>query len=90
MEKLEELAKKKGCTAGQITLAWILAQGEDFLPIPGTKKIKYLEENLGALEVVLSEEEVAYIRSEVEKCQVAGERYPEAFMAYCFADTPPL
>jgi len=90
VEKLEEVAKKKGCTPGQLTLAWVLAQGDDILPIPGTKKIKYLEENMAALDVKLSKEEVAEIRTEVDKCQIVGSRYPEAMMAYCFADTPPL
>lgn len=50
-------AKKKHCTAGQLTLAWLMAQGDDTIPIPGTKKIKYLEENLGALEAKLTEQD---------------------------------
>jgi aryl-alcohol dehydrogenase-like predicted oxidoreductase len=66
VEELQKIAKKKNCTAGQLTLAWLLAQGEDIIPIPGTKKIKYLEENLGALEVQLSGEEEKEIRALVE------------------------
>ncbi|KAE9377633.1 Aldo/keto reductase [Stipitochalara longipes BDJ] len=90
VSSLQEIAKKKGCTAGQLSLAWLLAQGEDVIPIPGTKKIKYLEENLGALEVKLSEEEEKEIRSLVEDAEVHGLRYPEAFTGYLFADTPEL
>ncbi|KAK0106868.1 hypothetical protein ONS95_003590 [Cadophora gregata] len=87
---LEALAKKENCTAGQLTLAWLLAQGDDILPIPGTKKIKYLEENLEAFNVKLSKEEEAEIRNLVENAEVHGERYPEAMAGYLFADTPAL
>lgn len=75
---------------GQLTLAWLLAQGEDIIPIPRTKKIKYLEENLGALDVKLSMEEEKEIRGLVEGAEVHGTRYPEAMMASLFADTPEL
>ena len=84
------LAKKKGCTAGQLTLAWLMRQGDDIIPIPGTKKLKYLEENLGALDVKLSEDEDREIRQAVEKAEVVGERYPEGMVTKLFADTPPL
>lgn len=90
VEELKEMAEKKGCTSGQLVLAWLLAQGDDVIPIPGTKKIKYLEENLGAFGVVLSEGEVADIREKVERAEVHGERYGDAMMAYVFSDTPPL
>ncbi|KAL2073838.1 hypothetical protein VTL71DRAFT_11164 [Oculimacula yallundae] len=90
VDGIEVLAKKKNCTPGQLTLAWLLAQGDDILPIPGTKKIKYLEENLGALNVKLSKEEVDEVRQLVANAEVHGERYPEAVMAYSFADTPAL
>lgn len=90
VDGLVELAKKKGCTAGQLTLAWLLAQGDDIIPIPGTKKIKYLEENLGALDVKLTQGEEKEIRDMVEGAEVHGSRYPEAFLSYCFSDTPPL
>ncbi len=90
VEKLEEQAKKKGVTPGQLSLAWLLAQGEDIIPIPGTKKIKYLEENWAALDVTLTKDEVAEVRKAVEGADVHGERYPAAFMGYCFADTPEL
>jgi aryl-alcohol dehydrogenase-like predicted oxidoreductase len=87
---LQEIAKKKGCTAGQLTLAWLLAQGEDVIPIPGTKKIKYLEENLGALDVKLTEGEEKEIRGLVEAAEVHGQRYPEVMVGSLFADTPEL
>ncbi|CAF3359875.1 unnamed protein product [Rotaria sp. Silwood2] len=78
VETLSVLAKKKGCTTGQITLAWILAQGNDFIPIPGTTKIKNLEENAAAALINLSNEEEREIRNACEKADVAGERYQEA------------
>ena len=90
VRKIEGLAKKKGCTSGQLCLAWLLKQGEDIIPIPGTKKIKYLEENMGSLQVVLSEEEEKEIRKAVEAAEVHGDRYPEAMQVTVFADTPEL
>ena len=88
VNQISQVAKRKGCTPGQATLAWLLAQGEDIIPIPGTKKIKYLEENLGALDVKLTREEDAEIRAAVEKAEVHGLRYPEAMSSALFADTP--
>jgi len=90
VDALVQIAKRKGCTPGQLTLAWLLAQGDDIIPIPGTKKIKYLEENLGALNVKLTKEEEQEIRKLVENAEVHGERYPEMMMGHLFADTPPL
>ena len=90
VEELNEIAKKKGCTVGQLTLAWLLAQGEDIIPIPGTKKIKYLEENMAALDVKLTSSENAEIRKAVESAEVHGQRYPEQMAAALFADTPEL
>jgi aryl-alcohol dehydrogenase-like predicted oxidoreductase len=90
VDGLVSIAKKKGCTPGQLTLAWLLAQGEDIIPIPGTKKIKYLEENFGALKVKLSKEEELEIRDLVEKTEVHGLRYPAAVAGHLFADTPAL
>ncbi len=90
VDELVELAKKKGCTPGQLTLAWLLAQGDDIFPIPGTKKIKYLEENWGALQIKLSAEEEKEIRKAVEGAEIHGGRYPEAFKGHLYADTPPL
>ncbi|KAL8634555.1 MAG: hypothetical protein Q9228_007851, partial [Teloschistes exilis] len=90
VDKLSEIAKRKNITSGQLTLAWLMRQGEDIIPIPGTKKIKYLEENMGALEVTLSDEEDREIRKAVEGAEVHGVRYPPAMMSTLFADTPPL
>lgn len=87
---IKELADKKGVTAGQLTLAWLLKQGDDIIPIPGTKKIKYLEENIGALDVQLSDAEEKEIRNLVESAEVHGLRYPEAMVGHLFADTPEL
>ncbi|KAL8949881.1 MAG: hypothetical protein Q9222_004038 [Ikaeria aurantiellina] len=90
VEKLKKVADRKGVTTGQLSLAWLLAQGEDVIPIPGTKKVKYLEENVRSLEVRLSESEVKEIREAVEGAEVHGIRYPEAMAKTLFADTPPL
>lgn len=90
LDGISTLAKKKGCTAGQLTLAWLMAQGDDIIPIPGTKKIKYLEENLGALNVKLTPEEVKEVRDLVEAAEVHGDRYPSAAVGSLFADTPNL
>src|SRR5919201_15929 len=71
--KVEEIASEKGCTSGQLALAWVLAQGEDVVPIPGTKRRKYLEENLAALGVELSSDDLARIDAELP--EPAGDRY---------------
>lgn len=90
VHKLAAVAKGKGCTTGQLTLAWLLAQGPDVVPIPGTKRVEYLEENLGSLRVELSEGEVREIREAVEGCVTAGDRYPGVMAKVCFGDTPEL
>ncbi len=77
---VEALAKKKGCTAGQVALAWVLAQGDDIVPIPGTKQIKRVDENLGALDVKLSAEELKQLSSAIPVGAAAGTRYAEAQM----------
>ena len=88
--QITELAKMKNITPGQLVLAFLLAQDELVIPIPGTKKIKYLEENIGALNVKLSVEELAKIRSAIEGAEVHGTRYPEAMLGSLFKDTPHL
>ena len=75
MEKVRELADEKGCTPGQLALAWVLAQGEDVAPIPGTKRVKYLEENVGALDVTLTDDELKALETAVPRDAVAGDRY---------------
>ena len=86
---LTTIAKRKNCTTGQLTLAWILAQGDDFVLIPGTSKVKNLEENVAALNVKLSKDEVQEIRSACEKANIIGGRYPEAFGSGLFGDSAP-
>jgi aryl-alcohol dehydrogenase-like predicted oxidoreductase len=81
VHRVEELAKEKRCTPSQLALAWVLAQGEDVVPIPGTKHRKYLEENVAAVDVKLSREELARIEEVFPVDAAAGERYPEQMMA---------
>lgn len=88
VDTLTTLAKKKGCTTGQLTLAWILSQGDDFIPIPGTTKTKNLEENANAAKIQLTAEENGEIRRACENANIAGERYPEFLSGSLFADTP--
>ncbi|KAJ6598148.1 NADP-dependent oxidoreductase domain-containing protein [Mycena vulgaris] len=84
-------AKYKGATASQVALAWILAQGDDIIPIPGTKKLKYLEDNLGAAALTLTAEDVAAIRKLALDADAAqGERYPPGLTAVMFVETPAL
>ncbi|KUJ23166.1 Aldo/keto reductase [Mollisia scopiformis] len=90
VEDFERLAKKKDCTSGQLDLAWLMAQGSDIFPIPGTKRVERLKENLGALDVKLTEEEVKEIRTSVNAAGIYGARYPDAHLAVCFRDSPPL
>lgn len=80
-QKVEAIAKRKGCTPAQIALAWVLAQGSDVIPIPGTKRSERLAENLGALNVTLSPAEVAEISAAVPPGAAKGTRYPEGQMA---------
>ena len=78
--RINGLARQKRCTPGQLALAWVLAQGEDIVPIPGTKRVSYLEENLGALEVNLSAAELRELDEIAPKGAAAGQRYPAAMM----------
>lgn len=80
VEQVQTLAAEKGVTAGQLALAWVLAQGDYLIPIPGTKQRKYLQENVGALEVKLSASELAALESIFSASAVAGLRYAEATM----------
>jgi len=79
--KVEELARAKGCTASQLALAWLLAQQPFVVPIPGTKRRRYLEENVGAAAVRLTEGDLRHIDEVAPKGAAAGMRYPEAMMA---------
>jgi aryl-alcohol dehydrogenase-like predicted oxidoreductase len=78
---IEQMAKQKGCTPAQLALAWLLHQGEDIVPIPGTKRVKYLEENVGALNVKLTPEDMRRIDAIAPKGVAAGTRYLEGGMA---------
>ncbi len=76
VQSIGELAKAKGCTPGQLALAWVLSQGTDIVPIPGTKRLRYLEENLGALDVRLSHGDLDRIDGVLPAGSTSGERYP--------------
>ena len=78
--RINELAGQKHCTASQLALAWVLAQGRDVVPIPGTKRVPYLEENLGALAVRLTADELAQLNDIAPQGVAAGPRYPLAMM----------
>jgi aryl-alcohol dehydrogenase-like predicted oxidoreductase len=77
---IEQLAKRKQCTPSQLALAWLLAQGQDVVPIPGTKRVKYLEENVGALDVQLTPDDLRRIDEIAPVGVAAGTRYPERGM----------
>jgi aryl-alcohol dehydrogenase-like predicted oxidoreductase len=78
--KIEQMASKKNCSAAQLALAWVLAQGDYIFPIPGTKHIKYLDENIGALSVKLANQELQEIDAFIPRGAASGTRYPEAMM----------
>jgi aryl-alcohol dehydrogenase-like predicted oxidoreductase len=79
---IERLAKHKGCTPAQLALAWVLAQGTDIVPIPGTKRKKYLEENISAADVTLELEDLRTIEEIAPKDAASGSRYPETMMRF--------
>ncbi len=81
VDTVKELASKKGSTPAQLALAWVLAQGNDLVPIPGTKRVRYLEENMGALNVKLTESDLKEIKSRFAQIEVVGERYAPDMMA---------
>jgi aryl-alcohol dehydrogenase-like predicted oxidoreductase len=76
VDRVTEIAKEKGCTASQLALAWVLAQGADIVPIPGTKRTSYLDENLAAAEITLTDKDLARIDEVAPKGGTAGDRYP--------------
>eukprot|EP00270_Netrium_digitus_P006818 TRINITY_DN1965_c0_g1_i3.p1 TRINITY_DN1965_c0_g1~~TRINITY_DN1965_c0_g1_i3.p1 ORF type:complete len:359 (+),score=110.01 TRINITY_DN1965_c0_g1_i3:40-1077(+) len=92
LERVQEIAGRKGCSSGQLALAWVLHQGDDVIPIPGTTKLTNLKENVAALGVTLTAKELAEIAEAVPVEAVAGDRYPEGAKRWCWdtADTPPL
>ena len=88
--KIEAIAKKKGVTASQLVLAWLMKQWDMVIPIPGTRNAGRVKENLGALKVELSAEEDKEIRKIAEEAEMAGGRYPDMMVEQLFADTPEL
>jgi aryl-alcohol dehydrogenase-like predicted oxidoreductase len=80
VERVEEIAKRKRCTPAQLALAWLLAQGDDIVPIPGTKQRRYLEENIGALRIELTRGDLDEVEEVAPKGVAAGDRYHEAGM----------
>jgi aryl-alcohol dehydrogenase-like predicted oxidoreductase len=80
VKRVEEIAQEKHCTPAQLALAWVLAQGQDIVPIPGTKRRKYLQENVGAIDVDLNSKDLERIEEVAPKEAFAGSRYPEAMM----------
>jgi len=80
VRRVEEIAKEKNCTPAHLALAWVLARGEDIVPIPGTKHRKYLEENVGAVNVKLTPEDLRRIDEVAPHGAAAGPRYPEQMM----------
>jgi aryl-alcohol dehydrogenase-like predicted oxidoreductase len=80
VREVEAMAKEKGCTTAQLALAWVLAQGEDIVPIPGTKHVKYLDDNIGALDVELTSEDLQRLDEILPPGAAAGQRYHERGM----------
>jgi aryl-alcohol dehydrogenase-like predicted oxidoreductase len=77
VDKVKEIADEKGCTPGQLVLAWVLAQGDDIVPIPGTKHVEYLKENIGAIDIKLNSEDLRRLDEVMPKGAAAGERYAD-------------
>jgi aryl-alcohol dehydrogenase-like predicted oxidoreductase len=80
-EAVKDLAAKKGCSPAQFALAWVLAQGNDMIPIPGTKRVRYLEDNMGALAVNLTPDDLKETDERIRGVSVAGDRYTPEMMA---------
>ena len=80
VDRLAEIARLKGVTVAQLAIAWVMAQGEDIVPIPGTKRRRWLEENIAAADIELSATELDAMVAAVPREAVKGERYPEASM----------
>ncbi|KAF8581281.1 Aldo/keto reductase [Ramaria rubella] len=91
-DHLKAIGAKHGGTAGQAALAWLLAQGDDIIPIPGTKSVKYLEENIAAAKIALTTQDIKEIRDAIGKAGLTNtsERYPPGMTELLFVDSPPL
>ncbi|HET6534552.1 MAG TPA: aldo/keto reductase, partial [Sphingomicrobium sp.] len=81
VREVEAMAKEKGCTTAQLALAWVLAQGDDIVPIPGTKRVTYLDDNIGALDVELMPDELKRLDEILPPGAAAGDRYHAQGMA---------
>ncbi|KLO13997.1 Aldo/keto reductase [Schizopora paradoxa] len=91
VEGLKKVGDAHSATSGQVTLAWLLAQGNDIIPIPGTTKVKYLKENVASASISLTEDEVTTVRRMAENAEFANtERYPPGMQEQLYADTPEL
>ncbi|KAI9725892.1 MAG: hypothetical protein M1834_009455 [Cirrosporium novae-zelandiae] len=90
VEQIAELARKKGCTSGQLTLAWLMSVGDNIIPIPGTTKAGNLDENISSLKIKLTENEIAEIRQMVDAAEVSGDRHPISMMPFLYVDTVPI
>lgn len=90
VSKIKEVGTRHDATPGQVTLAFMLAQGDDIIPIPGTRTAKYVEENLGALKVTLSSEDIKVIRQASVEAELSGDHYPPGYMQFLYGDTPEL
>ena len=81
MSRVREIAEGAGCSPVQLALAWLLHQGDDIAPIPGTKRVEYVKENAAAAEIELTREQLAALDQAMPPGAASGERYPEASMA---------
>lgn len=90
VKKIQAIGVAHNATSGQVTLAWIVAQGPDFLAIPGTKSAKYVKENTAAAQVQLSKDEVEAVRRIAEASEIPGDRYDSLGMAWSAFQSPPL
>ncbi|KAF8605286.1 Aldo keto reductase [Ceratobasidium sp. AG-I] len=90
VSKINDIGTRHNATPGQVTLAFMLAQGDDIIPIPGTRTVKYVEENLGASKVTLSPEELKAIRQASAEAEISGDNYPAGYMEALYGDTPEL
>lgn len=85
--QFQELANKKGCNASQLALAWLMKQGDDIIPIPGTKRVRYLEDNWASLQLQLTDQDEQEIRAFVEKAEIAGDIMPPGMEGMQYRET---
>ncbi|KAF8594741.1 Aldo/keto reductase [Ceratobasidium sp. AG-I] len=90
VEKFKVIGKEHNATSGQVALAFLLAQGEDIIPIPGSQRVKYIEENFNATQIKLTPEDLKTIRQLIAESQITGDPYPPALQALLYVDTPEL